>query len=148
MRDFLCGNRQRRNFLSVGFFSRPAPSIISRDGHPLLTTEMISKRTAAVRHTVPSMNFNTDDSNWFCLFISRRRTSWILLSISLCALPTFRFLLVIGYHWWTRQDLNPLPSACKADALPAELLAHKCRLASVYLYSPVEWRQNLGVFVS
>ena len=26
--------------------------------------------------------------------------------------------------WWTRQDSNPLPSECKSDALPAELLAH------------------------
>ena len=24
-------------------------------------------------------------------------------------------------HWWRRWDLNPLPSVCKTDALPAEL---------------------------
>ena len=27
--------------------------------------------------------------------------------------------------WWTWRDLNALPSACKADALPDELQAHK-----------------------
>ena len=26
--------------------------------------------------------------------------------------------------WWTRRDSNALPPACKAGALPAELLAH------------------------
>lgn len=27
--------------------------------------------------------------------------------------------------WWSRGDSNPLPPACKADALPSELLPHK-----------------------
>ena len=27
------------------------------------------------------------------------------------------------YEWWTRQDSNPPPPACKAGALPDELLA-------------------------
>src|SRR6266852_2213258 len=27
--------------------------------------------------------------------------------------------------WWTWRDLNPRPPACKADALPAELHAHR-----------------------
>ena len=27
-------------------------------------------------------------------------------------------------YWWTGQDLNPLPPACKAGALPGELPAH------------------------
>ena len=27
---------------------------------------------------------------------------------------------------WTRRDSNTLPPACKAGALPAELLAHNC----------------------
>ncbi len=26
-------------------------------------------------------------------------------------------------EWWTNRDSNPGPSACKADALPTELLA-------------------------
>jgi hypothetical protein len=32
-------------------------------------------------------------------------------------------MLDVNLFWWTRQDLNPPPSACKADALPDELLA-------------------------
>ena len=35
------------------------------------------------------------------------------------ALPTWR----TRYIWWTRQDSNPPPPACKAGALPDELLA-------------------------
>ena len=29
--------------------------------------------------------------------------------------------------WWRRRDSNPRPSACKADALPAELRPHRLR---------------------
>ena len=41
---------------------------------------------------------------------------------------------------WTRQDSNPLPSACKADALPGELLA---RIKFILLHSgiPKQGRQ-------
>ena len=30
--------------------------------------------------------------------------------------------------WWSRQDLNPPPPACKAGALPDELRPHKLTL--------------------
>ena len=36
----------------------------------------------------------------------------------------FRYEVLGIYPWWTWRDLNALPSACKADALPDELQAH------------------------
>ena len=45
-----------------------------------------------------------------------------------------RFLLFLDEElrrWWTRQDSNLPPSACKADALPTELLAHINRASYV-----------------
>ena len=45
------------------------------------------------------------------------------------------------YHhhaqWWTWQDLNPLPPACKAGALPDELQAHKEDKDIIFILVPI-----------
>ena len=42
-------------------------------------------------------------------------------------------LRFINFEWWTRQELNLRPSACKADALPTELRAHSRSFHSILL---------------
>ncbi len=40
-------------------------------------------------------------------------------------LSYIRILREYNFQWWTLRGSNPLPPACKADALPVELKAHK-----------------------
>ena len=57
--------------------------------------------------------------DWCCWLLAKLPAK--RLTVSLCNYFKYRYLKVLG-EWWVMTGSNRRPSACKADALPAELI--------------------------